>query len=345
MSRYWACFLIILTASILTAACTVTEKTPEPPATQVADSLVKFGQLQKNDGYTEGVSFRETVTVWNCGNPLQRSDSLTEVRTVEKAIDWYIEGEVGADVKASVLAASATINESIASGYTLEVTDRLERSRSLNLPVGPNSSVAYIVEWRPVVWSGFLPFSYQSGESRIEYQYQKIAFGQVKDFRDQTAADCGISPNPPQPDPTAPSSPATPNVPASTPEASALPTPSPNLCSIMIEGEHLREHQVMSIGIGPFAQVSFSDGLAPCSEDWLRANDHFRIQRVRREENPDGCAISDYETNKVWIGTGDQAAIIVNGTEVGTITYITGKQTHGYVAELTLHVGDRICIS
>ncbi|MCA9940042.1 MAG: hypothetical protein KC418_15485 [Anaerolineales bacterium] len=218
MSRNWACFIIIATAHLLLASCTVAEPS-EPPATQIADSLVRFGELQKMDGFTEGISFQETVTVWNCRNPLQRSDSLNEVRTVEKAIEWYIVGEVGADVEASVLAASASVNGTIASGYTLEVTDRLERSRSLELPVGSNSSVEYIVEWRPVVWSGFIPFIYQSGESRIEYQYERIAFGEVKDFHDRTAEDCGISSAAPQPGPT-----STPFIPTD-PQAPDLPTP------------------------------------------------------------------------------------------------------------------------
>ena len=107
----------------------------------------------------------------------------------------------------------------------------------------------------------------------------------------------------------------------------------------------LRDHQAVSIGAGVFANATFSDGLAPYTENWLWENNHFNIQRIRREEQPSGCDTSGYEASKVWFGAGSQATVTVNGAEVGTITLITPKQRHGYIVDLTLYVNDQICMS
>src|SRR5688500_7472247 len=48
----------------------------------------------------------------------------------------------------------------------------------------------------------------------------------------------------------------------------------------------IREHYQVSVGDGIFTSGTFSDGLAPYSESWLQDNNHFKIQRIRPEENP-----------------------------------------------------------
>ncbi len=105
----------------------------------------------------------------------------------------------------------------------------------------------------------------------------------------------------------------------------------------------LRSHVATSIGTGVFAKATFSDGQAPYDEDWLWANNHFNIQRIRREEQPDGCGTAQYQANKIWIGVGNVARITVNGAEIGTITAITPLQEHGYIVDVSLNIGDRIC--
>ncbi len=106
-----------------------------------------------------------------------------------------------------------------------------------------------------------------------------------------------------------------------------------------------RPQQVTNIGSGIFANVTYSDGFAEYSQDWLAANNRFNIQRIRAEEQPNGCGIAGYGVNKVWIGTASQATFTVNGSEVGTITNISTKQRHGYMVDLVLNVSDQICIS
>lgn len=106
-----------------------------------------------------------------------------------------------------------------------------------------------------------------------------------------------------------------------------------------------REHQVTPIGTGQTAQGSFSDGLAPFSEDWLWRNNHFRIQRIRREEHPSGCATATFTADRVWLSVGAPVTVSINGAAVGTVTHITPKQRHGYIVNLALRSGDNICVS
>lgn len=106
----------------------------------------------------------------------------------------------------------------------------------------------------------------------------------------------------------------------------------------------LRQHNQTSIGTGVFRQVTYSDGQEPLTEVWLQESGHIDIQRMRREEYPDGCAISSYDVKLVWVAAGERAQVTVSGSTVGEITYITEKQRHGYVAPLSLREGDRICV-
>lgn len=106
----------------------------------------------------------------------------------------------------------------------------------------------------------------------------------------------------------------------------------------------LRPHERDSIGSGVFEHVTHSDGLAPFSEAWLWANDHFHIQRIRREEQPSGCDIANYDVPIVWVSAGSQATVTVNGSAIGELREITDRSHHGYIVPIRLRVGDRICI-
>lgn len=102
-----------------------------------------------------------------------------------------MEGEVGSKLEASVGIMNAEVEAAITSGYELEIRDGTSRSKSMELSVKPDSSTEYVIKWTPVVWSGSLPFTFQSGERRIAYLYEKIAFGEVIDIIDKTEEDCG----------------------------------------------------------------------------------------------------------------------------------------------------------
>ena len=217
--------------AVLVVGCTATGATEfEPGVTPVAGTEVsglpglgiQFGELQKGGDYTYGPTVEEVITVYNCDNPLGRSDVLTEVRKIRRTIDWSVGGEVGASVEASIIAAGAEVEATISSGYGLEVGEELDRGRQLDLPVGPFSSADYVVVYKPVVWSGYLPFTYQSGESRIDYLYQQVAFGEVRGYSNQTERDCGRFQIPTESAP-----PAAQTTPVEAPQVEAETDPSP----------------------------------------------------------------------------------------------------------------------
>lgn len=125
-------------------------------------------------------------------------------------------------------------------------------------------------------------------------------------------------------------------------QAEVIPTtPPPLIPSPTTESTGpFREHQTASIGTGAFAQVTLSDGLAPYEEGWLQTY-HFRHQRIRPEENPAGCGVSVFDTNKVWFSSSANTVFTVNGQEIGKLVVATGK--HGYVFDYAIHVGDNLC--
>lgn len=152
---------------------------------------VTWGEIEKDAGYTLSEPFQQVVPVWNCDVPQQRNERLVETRTIARTISTNVVASTAVKAEAGVILANAAIEGQIASGYELEVGDEIQRSLELDLPVGPFKSVEFIVEWQPRVWSGVLPFSVQSGEGRIEYAYQRIAFGRIVGFTDHTEEVCG----------------------------------------------------------------------------------------------------------------------------------------------------------
>lgn len=103
-----------------------------------------------------------------------------------------------------------------------------------------------------------------------------------------------------------------------------------------------REHYTVSTGTGPLSDATTSDGMQSWSEDWLWANNHFKIQRIRPEEQPDGCGISKYDVNKIWISSNVPTSITVDGESIG---YLYKTNSHGYIFDYNLKKGEEICVS
>jgi hypothetical protein len=103
----------------------------------------------------------------------------------------------------------------------------------------------------------------------------------------------------------------------------------------------LRPHYQVNVGDGIFSAGTFSDGLAPYSEQWLWDNNHFKIQRIRPQENPNGCDISRYNTNLVWISGTTGMQFSINDKVVGT--YKIADDPHGYILEWAIKMGDKLC--
>lgn len=103
----------------------------------------------------------------------------------------------------------------------------------------------------------------------------------------------------------------------------------------------IRPHFQVLAGSGIFAEGTFSDGLAPYSEQWLWDNNHFRIQRIRREEQSNGCDVARYNADVIWIGAGTGMSLKINGEMVGE--YTATDDPHGYIFKWPIHIGDQIC--
>lgn len=128
------------------------------------------------------------------------------------------------------------------------------------------------------------------------------------------------------------------------PSATPIPTPSvspPTQPSVSTEVMPIREHFQVVVGDGVFESGTFSDGLAPYSENWLWENKHFNIQRIRPEEYPSGCDVSRYNTNLVWISGSTGMQFSINDEVVGT--YNIADDPHGYIFQWSIRMGDKLC--
>ncbi len=117
----------------------------------------------------------------------------------------------------------------------------------------------------------------------------------------------------------------------------ALPTATPTAITPALP---LREHRTTSIGTGVFADVIYSDGLAPLEEGWLQIN-HGHFQAIRSLEHPDGCGNAIYSSDQIWFSTSASTAFTVNGKEIGRTAGATAK--HGQVFNWPVHAGDVLC--
>ncbi len=135
-----------------------------------------------------------------------------------------------------------------------------------------------------------------------------------------------------------PTIPNTPVPPTTTP---VLPTSIPPTTIASQNQGPIREHYQTVIGDGLFSEATFSDGLAPYSNEWLGENNHYKIQIIRLEEQPDGCDAAKYDSELIWISAGTNTYITINGEYVGT--YTSPGDRHGYVFKWPIRLGDRIC--
>ncbi len=138
----------------------------------------------------------------------------------------------------------------------------------------------------------------------------------------------------------------------------AQPSPSPVASVPAVPPGPLRPHHTTSIGTGVFAHVTYSDGLAPYTDDDVTT----RFGRVEVSLSPvgqGGCWISRYNTDTVWFRSGavgpvmvtvipqgaDPIALQKNGNPVGVLNEPTGL--HGYILDLDypLQRGEWVCIT
>ena len=99
-----------------------------------------------------------------------------------------------------------------------------------------------------------------------------------------------------------------------------------------------RPQTVQNFGTGPFSKALTSDGMANIDYSL-----HLRVTRVRREENQNGCGMSDYNAQQIWFAGSVGTSLSVNGSLVGKLTRATGS--HGIIINFVVNAGDTLCAS
>ncbi|MBI4673141.1 MAG: hypothetical protein HY741_15920 [Chloroflexi bacterium] len=206
--------------------------------------------------------------------------------------------------------------------------------KSQKVIAAPGTWMEFVLTWTEQDWIGIVKEGVENKGTYIVRVPMAVELASSKNLG---------CPNTPAPIVTQPVATSVP--PTSTPRPTFPPTksvpPTATRISPAIDGP-FRSHQSATIGTGVLESVTFSDGLAAYEQNWLDTN-HYRIQRIRPEENPSGCGKSIYNTNKIWFGSAIQTDITINGNVIGELVVVTGR--HGFVFEYPLKVGDTICVS
>lgn len=142
------------------------------------------------------------------------------------------------------------------------------------------------------------------------------------------------APNASQSDAPQSSLPSNPGQPPSTNSSSAPSQPT-------IAGPFREHKKTPTVGTGILMQGTYSDGMAQYSASDVTG--HLNIQRIRLEENPDGCAVAYFDADKIWFGSAVKTNLTINDEVVGSINGPTGK--HGFIFNATIHSGDKICVT
>ena len=94
----------------------------------------------------------------------------------------------------------------------------------------------------------------------------------------------------------------------------------------------------LKIGTGIFISANTSDGLRDYD-----ISSYYKVQRIRYEEFPDGCSVSDWRSQLLWVTGNKGTDIFLNNELIGTLEINTGN--HGYLIQLLIKPGDKLCIS
>lgn len=306
--------------------------------TQAAQAQVAQSSLQviiQSD--TPGKEEVQTIEIDNCNG---KSD-LTRTEQRSQSIDVTVSAEIAAKIGASIEVISADVQATVGASRTSGAS----RTTGINLTAPPKTKMVFQIVW---IGNEQIGIVQNVRNSNIPIAFRGFT---PTDWRIKSQQDIGC-PGSSAPQPVLPIPPTYTPLPTLTPYPTLpspilIPTVAPTSIPVpqASSPQPLRSHTLTSIGSGVFTKATFSDGQLPYDENWLWANNHFNIQRIRREEQPSGCDVSKYQVNKIWVGTAGVAKVTVNGSEIGTITSITSIQKHGYVVDASLNKGDRICLS
>jgi len=306
----------VLLAVVLLAAC----GRLSPPQVVVDSATVPGPVVAAGQPELRDLS-PTTETVWNCGSgggTVIKHPTMSVITNY--AVEWEVGGTVGVGVHIGdgIIPGGADLRASLEGRYVTEFEQGVQQGTGWDLPAEPNSAVVYTLMWREMWQPGYIDVRLaDQSVVRVNVRYRT---GIQSDIVGKQPLACGTQQPPAQ---------------QTTQPPSISPSSPPS------EGP-FREHRTDAIGSDTLAQVTYSDGIAPFTQQELDTS-HSRLQMVNPETTSDGCGVARYAAEQVWFGAASQTTLTVNGSPVGEVYGGTGS--HGYIINLTIHVGDRICVN
>ncbi|MCB2210348.1 hypothetical protein KQH62_05585 [bacterium] len=100
----------------------------------------------------------------------------------------------------------------------------------------------------------------------------------------------------------------------------------------------IEDAKYINLGTLKFSEAIYTDG-----NNDFDISIYYKIQRIRFEENPNGCGISDWFSDFLWVTGNKGAQVSVNNEIIGELDINTGN--HGYLIIQKIIPGDKVCIS
>ena len=314
-----AIFLMVIVSSCQSAPTVISTPQTNSPSngnSEVQNISVDTVSAQRTPGTTE------EFPLPNCGGTGKLTQSLGTQVSVTKKVEMGATasikggGEVGISETAKI-----TLEAAIEAAYKQEYDTANSRLDTISMEAAPKTHVIYTIEWERQEFSSIVTFEFNREMVQTPYKFI-MNVPKIAGSREENCANIGS---------VIPATPISPN------------QSSVDLSSSTPVGQDgpFRPHYQVVVGDGIFAQGTFSDGMAEYSQDWLWANGHGDIQRIRKEEYPSGCDIARYNTNLIWIAGTAGMQISINDKIVGT--YKIADNAHGYIFQYPINMGDKIC--
>jgi hypothetical protein len=293
----------------------------QQPSVVTNDGEAQNVQVEKASPQ-KSISSAEEFPLPNCGGTEKLTQTLGTQVSVSKSVEMGATVSVsgGAEVGVSA-AAKLTVEAAIEAKYKQEYETASSRLDTIGMGAAPKTHVIYTVEWERQEFSSVV--TYEFNREMVQTPYTFIMnVPKLSGSREEKCPDIGsVIPATPVPQ-----------------NKSGIDTTS--ITPVGQDGP-IRPHYKVNVGDGIFSEGTFSDGLAPYTEQWLWDNDHFNIQRIRPQEYPSGCDIARYNTNLVWISGTTGMQFSVNNEIVGS--YKIADDPHGYIFEWPINMGDKLC--
>lgn len=271
----------------------------------------------------------ETFPLPNCGGTSELHQTLGSTASIFKSVTIGTKATAeGAGEVAIPETVKLELKLAIEAAYQETYESANSRLDTIDMRAAAGTHVVYEIGWYEQTFSSIVEYSENSQVYKAPYTY-KLRIPKI-DNSYRNSCDSRSTGNSDQPN-TQPA-----------PESTAVQPPTSIPASSDQGSGPLREHKTTPIvGTGVLAQGTYSDGMAPISVAEITS--HLNIQRIRLEENPDGCAIALLDADQIWFGSSVKTNLTINDVVVGTINGPTGR--HGYIFNATIRSGDKVCVT